>query len=233
MEIAQLYVGSSSEEIFRPKKELKGFTKVFLNAGEAKTVTIPFDDKTFRYFNVETNKWEVEEADYSIMIGASSADVRLTGSIFIEGSGAPLPYQKENLSTYYSGQVNDISEDEFERLLGHKVPVSTWDRSRPLGYNDTIAQCQYAKGLFARFAYRSISFAHWFLRKIGKRSTANLIMMSVYHMPFRGVARMTGGIINMPMLDGVLMIVNGQFFKGLKHLLSERSKMRKLAKAMK
>jgi len=230
MEVAQLYVGCQSNEIFRPKKELKGFTKIHLHPGEIKTVTIPFDDKTFRYFNVKTNKWEIEAADYSIMIGASSADIRLEDTIFIEGSGAPLPYQKEKLPSYYSGQVNNISESEFEHLIERKIPVSTWDRSKPLGYNDTIAQCQYAKGLFARFAYQSITFAHWFLRKIGKRSTANLIMMSVYHMPFRGVARMTGGIINMPMLDGILMIVNGQFFKGLKHVLKERRKMVRIRK---
>lgn len=49
--------------------------------------------------------------------------------------------------------------------------------------------------------------------------------MSVYHMPFRGIARMTCGIINMPMSDGSLMIVNGHFFKDLKHFFKERSRM--------
>ncbi|GFZ32360.1 glycosyl hydrolase [Clostridium zeae] len=224
MEIAQLYIGCKSKEIFRPKKELKGFTKIFINAGETKTVSIPFDDKTFRYFNVKTNKWEVEESEYEIMIGASSADIRLKDTIFIEGTGAPLPYDKETLPSYYLGKTNNVSIDEFERLIGRKVPVSKWDKSKPLGYNDTIAQCQYAKGIFARFSYYMIVFAYWFLRKIGKRSTANIIMMSIYHMPFRGVARVTGGVINMPMLDGILMMVNGQFFKGLVHLLKERSK---------
>jgi beta-glucosidase len=230
MEVAQLYVGSKSTGIFRPKKELKGFTKVFLDAGETKSVTIPFDDKTFRYFNVKTNKWEVEEADYEIMIGASSADVKLADTLFVEGTGAPLPYDQAVLPSYYSGKANNVSVEEFENLLGHKVPVSKWDRTKPLGYNDTIAQCQYAKGVFARFAFQLITFGHRFLWKIGKRSTANLIMMSVYHMPFRGIARMTGGIINMPMLDGILMIVNGQFFKGLRHVLKERNKLVKVAK---
>lgn len=232
-EAVQLYVGCQSQQIFRPKKELKGFTKVALKAGETKTVTIPFDDKTFRYFNVDTNQWEIEEATYEIMIGASSSDIRLHDSINIEGTGATAPYQPEKLPSYFSGKANQVSVEEFEALLGHKIPESKWDRSKPLGYNDTIAQCQYAKGGFARFAFRTIVFAHWFLRKIGKRSTANLIMMSVYHMPFRGMARMTGGIINMPMLDGILMIVNGQFFKGLGHVLKERSKMLKVAKANK
>ncbi|AZK49185.1 beta-glucosidase family protein [Paenibacillus lentus] len=224
MEVAQLYVGCKSSDIFRPRKELKGFVKVFINAGESKMVTIPFDDKTFRYFNVKTNQWEVEEAQYTIMIGASSADIRLTGYLQVMGTGAPLPYEKEKLPSYYLGRVNDVGVDEFENLIGHKVPVATWDRSKPLGYNDTIEQCQYAKGAVARLAYHLIVFAYWFLRKIGKRSTANLIMMSVYHTPFRGIARMTGGVVNMAMVDGLLMMANGRFFKGLSHFMKERSR---------
>lgn len=229
-EVAQLYVGCKSKEIFRAKKELKGFAKVSLNPGEEKEVTIAFDDKTFRYFNVKTNEWEVESAEYEIMIGASSEDIRLIDTIYIEGTNVELPYNKNELKSYYLGNVYDVELDEFEKLLGNKVPNSKWDRKKDIGYNDTIAQCQYAKGLFARFAYRMIAFSHWFLTKIGKRETANMIMMSVYHMPFRGVSRMTGGIINMPMLDGMLMIVNGHFFKGLSHLLKERKKLKKYKK---
>lgn len=233
MEVAQLYVGCKSGEIFRAKKELKGFTKIFLNAGESKKISIIFDDKTFRYFNVKTNKWEIEEAEYEISIGASIADIRLRDTLFVEGTGAPLPYEQEQLPTYYSGKANNVNVEEFENLIGCKIPVSKWDRSKPLGYNDTIAQCQYAKGGFARFAYYLMIFAHWFLRKIGKRSTANIIMMSVYHMPFRGIARMTGGVVNMPMLDGILMIVNGHFFKGVNHVLKERVKKLRVVKVKK
>lgn len=232
-EIAQLYIGCKSKEIYRPKKELKGFIKVSLNPGEVKEVSILFDDKTFRYFNIKTNNWEIESAEYEVMIGSSSTDIRLTDTIYIEGTEAVLPYNKEKLKSYYSGNVTNVKLDEFETLLGRKIPESKWDRKKDLGYNDTISQCQYAKGLLARFAYRMIVFAHGFLTKIGKREAANMIMMSVYHMPFRGVARMTGGIINMPMLDGMLMIVNGHFFKGLSHFLRERSKLVKSKKQIK
>ncbi|WP_078549502.1 beta-glucosidase family protein [Litchfieldia alkalitelluris] len=227
MEIVQLYIGCHSKDIFRPKKELKGFEKIFINAGESKMVTIPFDEKTFRYFNVQTNQWEIEAAEYSIMIGSSSADIRLLGTLYKEGTGAPIPYEKEKLPTYYTGKTNKISEEEFETLLGRKVPVSTWDRSKPLGYNDIIAQCQYAKGGLARIGYYLIVFAHWYLRKVGRRDAANLIMMSIYHLPFRGIARMTGGVVNMPMVDGILMIANGHFFKGFSHFLRERRKLLK------
>lgn len=226
MEVAQLYVGSQSDHIFRPHKELKGFIKVQLQPGETKTVSIPFDNKTFRYFNVKTNQWEIEEANYDILIGQSSKEICLRGVLFVEGTGAPLPYDADKLPTYYSGKVQKVSQAEFESLIGRKAPNARWDRTKPLGYNDTIAQCQYAKGWLARFAYHTITFTHWFFKKIGKRSMANLIMMSIYHMPFRGVARMTGGVINMPMLDGILQMVNGQFFKGFSHLLRERKKLK-------
>lgn len=231
MEVAQLYVGCKSREIFRPAKELKGFAKVFINAGESKTVTIPFDDKTFRYFNVMTDSWEVEAAEYRIMIGASSADIRLEDTLVVEGTGAPLPYDKDKLPSYYSGNVRHVDAAEFEQLIGRPLPVADWDRSRPLGYNDTIEQCQYAKGAIARLAYHGIVFAYWFLRKIGKRSTANLIMMSIYHLPFRGIARMTGGAVNMPMVDGLLMMANGRFFKGLRHFLKQRRLKRRAERA--
>lgn len=230
MEVAQLYVGCKSKEIFRAKKELKGFAKVFIKAGESEIVTIKFDDKTFRYFNVKTNKWEVEEAKYEIMIGSSSTDIRLTNEILVAGTEAPLPYNKNMLPSYYSGKTDNVSQDEFETLVGIKVPDSKWNRKKELGYNDTIAQCQYAKGIAARLAFHMINFAHGFLTKIGKKETANMIMMSVYHMPFRGIARLTGGIINTPMVDGMLMMVNGHFFKGLNHFLKERSKFEKSKK---
>ena len=42
---------------------------------------IPFDDKTFRYWNVKTGRWEIETGTYNIMIGSSVADIRLTGTI--------------------------------------------------------------------------------------------------------------------------------------------------------
>ena len=77
-EAAQLYVGMKDARVFRPEKELKGFQKVFLRAGESRKVRIPFDDKTFRYWNVRTNRWEVEGGTYTIMIGASCLDIRLS-----------------------------------------------------------------------------------------------------------------------------------------------------------
>lgn len=221
MEIAQMYIHCHSDAIFRPNKELKGFKKIFINPGEIKKVTISFDDKTFRYFNTTTRRWEVEESEYEIMIGASSVDIQLSQTWFVKGTGAPLPYEKKQLPSYYRGQVKDVQIEEFENLLGRDVPESKWKKKKDLEYNDSISQCRYARGGLARLTYRIFVFIHWILFKTGKRNKANLLMMSVYHMPFRGIARMTGGAFTMAMVDGILLMVNGHFFKGLYKFIKE------------
>lgn len=104
-EVAQLYVAKPDAKVFRPARELKGFAKVFLKAGESKTVTIPLDDKTFRYWNVATDSWEVEDGSYQLLVGASVQDIRLTAHIALPGIGAPDPYAGEALPDYYTGNV--------------------------------------------------------------------------------------------------------------------------------
>ena len=115
-EVVQMYVGLPNAIVFRPEKELKGFAKVFLKPGESKKVKIPFDDKTFRYWNVKTGRWEIETGTYNIMIGSSVADIRLTGTIERVGNNIGMPYNPALLPYYYTGLVQKISDAEFETL---------------------------------------------------------------------------------------------------------------------
>lgn len=89
-EVAQLYVGLPSSRIIRAPRELKGFRKIKLGPGEEKRVTIPLSDEAFRYWNTEKDDWDIEEGDYRIEIGSSSRDIRLTGTLFVEGSKKPF-----------------------------------------------------------------------------------------------------------------------------------------------
>ena len=213
-EVAQLYVSKLSSEVFRPAKELKGFQKVFLKAGESKTVTIPLDDKAFRYFNVKTNQFEVEGGEYQILIGASVADIKLSGSVSVAGTNAPNPYDKKILADYYTGNIKAIPDTEFENLLGHPIPDGSW--SGTLTMNDALCQMYYAKSGLARFVYRRLTSM---INKSMAKGTPNLNLMFNYNMPFRGIAKMTGGMCTMEMAEGILIMVNGHFFKGLGQII--------------
>ena len=226
-EVAQLYVAKSDSQIIRAKKELKGFKKVNLKPHEKKTISIAFDDKTFRYFNTLTNKWEIEGGTYSIMIGASSLDIRLEGKIEKEGSTDTLSNLVKDLPTYASGKVRNVSDEEFEKLLGHQIPDSEIPfinkrKTRIIvDYNTTVQELRYAKGWAGRFFAWTIRFAVKFLKVFGNKTMANTLIMGVVHQPMRGLSRMTGGAIRWRQLDGLIMMFNGHFFAGMHKYFKE------------
>lgn len=77
-EIAQLYVHPIEPSVERPVRELKSFTKVWLNPGEKKEVSFLVDQKAFRYFDPVTHQFKTDTGRYQLEVGASSRDVRLT-----------------------------------------------------------------------------------------------------------------------------------------------------------
>lgn len=83
-EVAQVYVGDDESTLVRPAKELKGFDKVYLNAGETKRVSVRLDDEAFRYFDPIERKFVVEPGMFTVHVGASSADIRLTGKLEVK-----------------------------------------------------------------------------------------------------------------------------------------------------
>ena len=223
-EIAQLYVGKRYGKVFRPVKELKGFTKVFLAAGESRRVIIPFDDKTFRYFNVKTGKWEVEEGEYQLYIGASSADIRLSTSVFRAGTTVIMPYEREELPSYFKGSVANVCDAEFEKLLGRPVPESGYrfyKRNRiVIDENCTVSDLRYSKGWAGRAFSGLMRFAVVFFKTTGNRTMANTVAASALHAPVRAIAKFTN--LSRRQMEGLILMFNGRFFKGLGKVIRKK-----------
>lgn len=229
-EVAQLYVSKTDGDVFRPAKELKGFQKVFLKAGESKKVAIQLDDKAFRYFNVDTNRFEVEGGEWNILIGASAADIKLSGKVSVTGTEAKSPYDKAKLAKYFSGDIKNVSNEEFEALLGRPIPDGHW--SGTLDMNDAICQLYYAKSGLARFVYKIMTNM---LNKSIEKGEPDLNITFIYNMPFRGIAKMAGGMCTMEMAEGILTVCNGHFFKGMGAIIGgffRSGKRRKAADAI-
>ena len=209
-EIAQMYVAKSNSLVFRAAKELKGFKKVFLKPGESKQVTILFDDKTFRYWNRVTHQFEIEDGSYEILIGSDSRSIRLKGICYMPGTNAPIPYEKERMKSYYSAQIQNIPDSEYEELLGGSIP--TEDCRADLTINDAICQMKYAKSRLCRGIYHILNEIRVRSEKKGK---PDLNVLFIYNMPFRGIAKMTNGMVSMEMAQGMVDAANGHLIRGI------------------
>jgi len=80
-EVAQLYVGDTHSSVPRPPKELKGFSKIFLQPGETKRVSIPLDVRSFSYYDVKSHAWKADPGIFNVYVASSAADIQLEGKV--------------------------------------------------------------------------------------------------------------------------------------------------------
>lgn len=97
-EIVQLYIKNPVVYEIRPEKELRDFAKVFLKAGETKTVTFTLNARAFSYYETRIHDWYAESGDYEILLASSSRDIRLQYTVSITGS-KKIPFVADYVTT--------------------------------------------------------------------------------------------------------------------------------------
>lgn len=119
-EAVQLYVKNNQSNVFKAEKELKAFTKVFLQAGETKTVTMSFQLNDLSYWNVDQHRWVLENGSYELCVAAAANDIRLQAELLItEGENIPSPYSAEVMRAY-ARPPQSIPEC-FAQLVGYET----------------------------------------------------------------------------------------------------------------
>ena len=79
-EVVQLYIRDKISSVVRPVKELKGFSKIHLDPNELKKVEFQIGYNELKMLDKGLN-WVVEPGEFHVMVGSSSEDIRLTGSV--------------------------------------------------------------------------------------------------------------------------------------------------------
>jgi len=82
-EVVQLYVKHFNSAVGRPIKELKGFRRVTLLPGQTRSVALPLKAETLAYWDMARQRWEVEADQVKVMMGGSSADVKLEKTVAV------------------------------------------------------------------------------------------------------------------------------------------------------
>ncbi len=97
-EVVQIYTRVKDSAVRRPVRELKGFEKIALQPGEEKTVQFVLDAKAFAYYEPRISDWLVEKKEVIVEAGASSRDIRLSASLFLD-SGMEPPIEVTRYTT--------------------------------------------------------------------------------------------------------------------------------------
>ena len=204
-EVAQLYIAPKTNGTFRPARELKGFVRITLAPNEKKRAEITLSDRSFALWSTKHNDWVVESGEYEILVGASSRDIRLHGTVTRKGITEKL-YDEPELAPYYTGDVMAVPDAAFEALLGRPIPQRNWDREAPFGFNDCVSQGEYLRGGLGKAIYNGVRLVRNGLLLCGKKMAANNFMY-ILDVPYRNIARMTG-IFNDEQVYALLKVVN-------------------------
>ena len=121
-EIVQLYVKAPKTDVFKPEKELRAFTKVYLAAGESKEIAVIVNKADLAYYNAKEKRYVIESGDYEFQLCSDSETVQLSETIKIDGENVPSPYDKE-IFDLYEHTPDKISDEAFEKMSGLKIPA--------------------------------------------------------------------------------------------------------------
>ncbi len=205
-EAAQIYVGKTDSSVYRAPKELKGFEKVFLKPGEEKEVECELDERAFSYYSAKAGKWVIEPGKYVISVGASSADIRIKDVIELQGDPGFKPdFTAEQLPTYFLGTPAAVPDEEFETLIGGKLPEKEFPRDKKFDIDMTLEDLKnsptgskYFVPLMSLVCRR---------RMTRKEAYAEECMSET---PIHSMVCMSWGRFDEESAEGVIQLVNGE-----------------------
>lgn len=226
-EIAQLYIGKGDTAIFRAPKELKGFEKIHLEPKEKKTVTIELDNRAFSFYNTAISDWCVENGEYEILVGSSSRDIFLTGTVKAEGFDNSVMPDYSELKSYFGTAPQDASNEEFKKLFGGELPLTP--EKEKSDYNTTIFD-KSDKGL-GKVICKAVDV----FTSNSSDVNAGMMASAAMQTPVRNFITMSNGLFSEEMADGLLMIFDGdnkikgagKIVKGVPHALINLKKFLK------
>ena len=199
-------------------RELRAFTKVSLEPGESKTVSMTLNRRAFAYYDVNAKDWRVDSGVYAIQIGASSRDIRLTQSVTVQGA-QPNPVINADVPAYCDlGSVWPVPREQFECVLGHPVPP---ERSiRPFSANSTLGEVQasFAGRMFYKIIQKNMAKQFGGGNSEGMEEFAKIIDAMLEDMPIRQLAMMSGGAMTPAVVAGLVEMMNGHYLRGLKKM---------------
>jgi len=141
-EIVQVYVSDQKSGLARPPKELKGFSKVELQQGETKTVSIHLDFRAFAYYHPGYQRWITETGDFDILVGASATDIRCRQTVKLRSTlNLPCRLNKESTMREWLDDPRGVSVlmPVFQLMLAQSNQVFSGDAHSESANRDLLS----------------------------------------------------------------------------------------------
>jgi len=225
-----LFVEHKGRRVVMPKYCLCGFDKFSLSGKEDKTVNIKVKLKDLGFYNTSTDRFDVESGQYIIYAAKNINDFILSVKINIENkidnifTNNNINHTDKNYldATAYSRidsgiDVNEISDDDFEHLIGHDISKPAPKPSRPFTMDDSLEDTVVT--VPGRIIYNLFTFAMKKMSSV-EEGQDQMMIATVKEMPFHSLWSSSEGMISEGMMEGILTIINGHFFKGLHMIIS-------------
>lgn len=214
-EVAQLYIAPPKDGLFRPEKELKGFSRVELEPGESKTIKFALDDRSFAVWN---DGWKIPGGTYGVWIGSSSRDIRLREEI--EVSRVSLPAPSWQAGSWYGTLEGKPDRAEWEKLMGHPVDVQPEAKKGSFTMDNSCMEMK-DSSLIMKIQYKvteNIIAKDFGGKKDLSDPAYRMTLICATDCPLRSVIINSGGSMSDSMAAGLLHMANGHYLKGFRCL---------------
>ena len=217
-EVVQLYIAPPESGLFRPARELKGFSKVELDPGESVTVRFGLDDRSFA---VWADGWKVPSGTYTVQIGASSRDIRLAEGVEIAGEEVAVPAWQAG--SWYEGLSGEPSREAWEKLMGHPVPVQAEPKKGQFTMDSTCMEMK-DHSLVMKIQYKvteNIIAKGFGGRKDMSDPAYRMMLTCAVDCPMRAAVINSGGAMSDSLAAGLLHMANGHIIRGIAAMLKK------------
>lgn len=122
-EVVQLYVKAPDSAVWKPKRELRAFAKVYLKTGQRQRVELSFAKTDLRYFDIRRNDWVMEQGTYELLLCSDCETVKLRSTLTPDGEAAASPYAEAVDKTYRDAKLGSVTDELFTRMSGQSIPA--------------------------------------------------------------------------------------------------------------
>jgi len=230
-EVVQLYGGLRKQETFQAPKVLCNYKKVFLKSGQEIKVEFSVSKDDFAIYDVGSKTFRTENGTYTIYVGSSSEDIKLSRMIKIE-TDFILSDESDSLKGYYKLNEGtlDIPFEQFAYLYGQRIKHYNAPSKRPFSANNTLNDARTTR--IGRFIIKKISLAIKNMAK-GDPLTEQVMLASFLDTPIRSYFAFTSGTFSKRQIKGLVNVLNFRLVLGLLRLIPTPKQIRMMKKGQK